>query len=54
VYGDAPSLRALDDAGNLRHGTDFRRVYASVLEKWWQLPSERVLQRRFEPLAFLT
>ena len=54
VYGDAPSLRALDDAGNLRHGTDFRRVYASVLEKWWQLPSERVLQRQFEPLAFLT
>ena len=53
VHGEAPSLRALDDAGNLRHSTDFRRVYASVLENWWQLSSEKVLQRRFEPLKFI-
>jgi len=53
VHGEAPSLRALDDAGNFRHSTDFRRVYASVLENWWQLPSEKVLQRRFEPLKFI-
>ncbi len=53
VHGDAPSLRSLDDGGNLRHTTDFRRVYASVLENWWQLPSERVLQKRFEPLKFI-
>ena len=44
---------ALDGGGNLRHSTDFRRIYASVLENWWQLPSERVLQRRFEPLKFI-
>lgn len=54
VYGEAPSLRALDDAGNLRHTVDFRRVYATVLESWWQLPSERVLQRRFEPVKFIS
>ncbi|HZA95392.1 MAG TPA: DUF1501 domain-containing protein [Burkholderiaceae bacterium] len=53
VHGEAPSLRALDRDGNLRHSTDFRRIYASVLENWWQLPSERVLQRRFEPLKFI-
>lgn len=53
VHGEAPSLRSLDDGGNLRHTTDFRRVYASVLENWWQLPSERVLQKRFEPLKFI-
>lgn len=53
VHGEAPSLRSLDDAGNLQHSTDFRRVYASVLENWWQLPSERVLQRRFELLKFI-
>ncbi len=39
--------------GNLRQAADFRRIYASVLENWWQLPSERVLQRRFEPLKFI-
>lgn len=54
VYGDAPSLRGLDDAGNLRHTVDFRRIYAAVLENWWQLPSERVLQRRFEPVKFIS
>ncbi|HVG05638.1 MAG TPA: DUF1501 domain-containing protein [Burkholderiaceae bacterium] len=53
VYGDAPSLRALDEGGNLRHTTDFRRVYASVLENWWGLESDRVLQRHFEPLKFI-
>jgi len=53
VHGEAPSLRELDRDGNLRHSTDFRRVYASILENWWQLPSERVLQRRFEPLKFI-
>ena len=53
VHGEASSLRALDRDGNLRHSTDFRRIYASVLENWWQLPSERVLQRRFEPLKFI-
>ena len=53
VHGEAPSLRSLDGVGNLRHSIDFRRVYASVLENWWQLPSERVLQRRFEPLKFI-
>ena len=53
VHGEAPSLRSLDSAGNVRYSTDFRRIYASVLENWWQLPSERVLQRRFEPLKFI-
>ncbi|MBA2547504.1 MAG: DUF1501 domain-containing protein [Burkholderiaceae bacterium] len=53
VHGEAPSLRSLDEVGNLRHTVDFRRVYASVLENWWQLPSERILQRRFEPLNFI-
>ena len=53
VHGEAPSLRSLDEAGNLRHTVDFRSVYASVLENWWQLPSERILQRRFEPLKFI-
>jgi uncharacterized protein (DUF1501 family) len=53
AHGEPPSLRALDGEGNLRHTVDFRRVYATVLEDWWQLPSERVLNRRFEPLKFI-
>jgi uncharacterized protein (DUF1501 family) len=53
LHGEAPNLARLDDSGNLGHTVDFRRVYAEVLESLWQLPSERVLQRRFAPVGFL-
>ncbi len=51
--GDPPSLARLDDDGNLRHTTDFRAVYATVLERWWELDSVRVLGARFSPLPLL-
>lgn len=34
-YGEAPSLHSLDDNGDLRHTTDFRRVYATIADRWW-------------------
>ncbi len=33
VVGEHPSLTKLED-GNLIHATDFRQVYAAVLDKW--------------------
>ena len=33
-YGEIPSLTDLDEGGNLKFSTDFRRVYASVIEGW--------------------
>jgi uncharacterized protein (DUF1501 family) len=42
-YGDAPSLTDLDDGGNLRFTTDFRRVYASVIEGWLGYDSKGLL-----------
>ncbi len=33
-YGVVPSLTELDEGGNLRFSTDFRRVYATVIEGW--------------------
>ncbi len=32
--GTAPDLQNLDNAGNLVFGTDFREIYATVLENW--------------------
>lgn len=32
--GDHPSLTDLDSAGNMEFTTDFRQIYASVLENW--------------------
>lgn len=39
--------------GDLQFAVDFRSVYAGVLEHWLKTASERVLERRFEPLAFV-
>jgi uncharacterized protein (DUF1501 family) len=49
LVGWAPSLLDLEN-GDLRMGIDFRRVYATVLEDWLGLPSNKVLGGRFEQL----
>ena len=52
LYGEHPSLDALD-AGNMRFTTDFRNVYATVLEKWLQRPSSAIVGPGFTPLPLL-
>lgn len=49
VVGAHPSLTDLDD-GDLKHHTDFRRVYAAVLSNWLGIPSRPILGADFEPL----
>lgn len=51
IIGAPPDLEHLDD-GDVRHVIDFRRVYATVLERWLDLPSVDAIGGRFEPLAF--
>src|SRR5262249_49812486 len=53
VYGDPPDLGKLDN-GNLRFGTDFRSVYATVLEHWLQADSTAILGQRFQAVGFLS
>ncbi|HNO65230.1 MAG TPA: DUF1501 domain-containing protein [Tepidiformaceae bacterium] len=53
LYGDAPNLAALIDNGNVPYTTDFRRVYATVIERWLGVPSEALLGQRWDPLGFL-
>ncbi len=52
LFGTAPSLTDLD-AGDLKYSTDFRRVYATVLEDWLRAPSQAVLGRKFDKLSFV-
>ena len=52
IYGEHPSLSALDD-GDLMHTTDFRRVYATVLDGWLNCDSAAVLKARFAPISFI-
>jgi uncharacterized protein (DUF1501 family) len=48
LVGAHPSLTELD-AGNLRHHTDFRQVYAAILDRWLGVPSRQVLGQEFRP-----
>ncbi|MFL5242676.1 MAG: DUF1501 domain-containing protein [Gemmataceae bacterium] len=49
VIGKHPSLTDLDQ-DNLKHHTDFRQVYATVLDKWLGVDSKEVLGQEFKPL----
>ena len=52
VIGSLPSLTDLVDGAPKSH-TDFRRVYATVLDQWLGVDSRTVLGGRFEPLDIL-
>jgi uncharacterized protein (DUF1501 family) len=52
LIGEAPRLGELV-GGDLKWSIDFRRVYATILDQWLNLPSETVLGQRFEPLSIL-
>ncbi|MBL67490.1 MAG: hypothetical protein CMO74_03410 [Verrucomicrobiales bacterium] len=49
LHGAHPNLDKLDQ-GDLIHHTDFRRVYATLLEKWLGWPAKPALVGNFEPL----
>jgi uncharacterized protein (DUF1501 family) len=50
-YGRHPSLTDLDD-GNMKMTTDFRRVYATMIEEWLGCKeAQTILKGRFEPLG---
>lgn len=49
VYGDHPSLTDLD-AGDLKFHTDFRSVYATMLERWLGRSSTDILAGTFATL----
>ena len=52
VHGDYPQLDDLDD-GDLKHHTDFRSVYATILNRWLQVSAPKVLGGEFANLKFV-
>lgn len=49
LYGEHP---ALDDLyqGDLKFHVDFRQVYATLLDRWLNAPSQKILNGSFQPL----
>jgi uncharacterized protein (DUF1501 family) len=52
-YGEAPALERLGGDGNTGYALDFRNVYATVLERWWNVPSTATLGGKFAPVGFV-
>lgn len=54
ILGAHPGLEPEQlDRGDLQWHTDFRQVYATVLERWLGCPASDVLGQSYQPLAFL-
>lgn len=54
LVGKHPSLKPEDlDNGDLKFHTDFRRVYATLLDGWLDVDSRRVLDGEFKHIALL-
>jgi uncharacterized protein (DUF1501 family) len=51
-HGRQPALTDLAD-NDLKHHTDFRAVYATVLDKWLGADPSRILGAEFERVPFL-
>ena len=52
LVGPHPSLSE-PESGGLKFHTDFRRVYATLLDQWLTVDSQSILGERFEPLPVL-
>jgi uncharacterized protein (DUF1501 family) len=52
-YGEQARLDRLTGDGNTGYALDFRGVYATVLERWWGLPSGPIVGGRFAPVPFV-
>ena len=52
LVGAHPSLEKIP-MGNLQHHTDFRQVYAAVLDGWLGVPSKDVLGQKFDAVEII-
>jgi len=53
LVGKHPSLSDLDHEGDMKHHTDFRSVYASILDRWLHVDSAAVLGKKWTPVEFV-
>ena len=49
----APVLANLPKNQDLTYSTDFRQIYANVLDKWLESPAQKILGQTYKPLGFV-
>jgi uncharacterized protein (DUF1501 family) len=53
VTGTSPSLK-LQKNQDVEFTTDFRQVYSTMLDKWMNCPSEKILWKKYKNLDIIT
>ena len=51
LHGTPPSIENLDADGNLVYTTDFRSVYATLIQDWFGVEQTKVLYEEFPRLS---
>ena len=55
LYGDYPSIEShMQLEGDLHFNNDFRMTYATLLDRWFKIDSEPIVNGQFEHFDFLT
>ena len=52
LINELPDLSNLED-GDLKHTTDFKNVYATLLKKWLDADDESILGKKYASLDFI-
>lgn len=52
IYNAPPDLKNLHK-GDLQHTLDFRRVYATLMQRWLEVDAKQVLGGNFKPLSII-
>jgi uncharacterized protein (DUF1501 family) len=52
LHGTPPALNLARNQ-DLTFTTDFRQVYATVLDRWFSCPTDQVLGKTYQPLGFI-
>ncbi len=52
-FNEGPDLSNLDKNGDLIYKVDFRRIYATVLDKWLGVSSRKILGKPFQTMHFV-
>jgi uncharacterized protein (DUF1501 family) len=53
LYGNNPSLKNLDKNGNMQFTTDFKSIYAEVIDKVFNITDSNLVKENRETLGFL-
>ena len=54
LYNNLSNLGDLDKNGNLKYEIDFRKIYATILDKWLQVDDAAILNQSFSKLKFVS